>query len=41
MLSLMWLLGACTQQPQPLQQGELRLQVAFSNNLDGETEPCG
>ncbi|MFT4979141.1 MAG: hypothetical protein ACI8S6_005051 [Myxococcota bacterium] len=39
MLSVLLMLG-CTPEL-PLEQGDAALRLAYSNNLDGETEPCG
>jgi hypothetical protein len=38
---MLMLLNACSDSTPPLQAGDLALRLAFSNNLDGETEPCG
>lgn len=41
MLPTLLLLSGCSEPSMPLQEGDVALRLAFSNNLDGETEPCG
>lgn len=40
-LSLLALLGCTGEVPAPTVDGERTITVVYSNNLDGEVEPCG
>lgn len=40
MLAMLLMLTGCTTEP-PLEVGDKALRLVYSNNLDGETEPCG
>ena len=41
MLPMLLLLSGCSESSMHRQDGDVALRLAFSNNLDGETEPCG
>ena len=40
-LSLLTLLGCTAEELGPISDGERRFTLVYSNNLDGEIEPCG
>jgi hypothetical protein len=40
-LPLLTLLGCIAEEPVPTTEGERTLTLVYSNNLDGEIEPCG
>ncbi len=40
-LSLLALLGCTGESPAPSADGERMLTLVYTNNLDGEIEPCG
>ena len=40
-LPLLTLLGCTAEELEPAAEGERRFTLVYSNNLDGEIEPCG
>lgn len=40
-LSLLMLFGCLAEEPVPAIEGDRTLTLVYSNNLDGEIEPCG
>ena len=40
-LSLLLLISCAAEEPSPISNGERQVTLVYSNNLDGEIEPCG